>query len=284
MQWSDDFTGSAGSLPSSDNWITLRNWMAQADTDERGSSTKLTSAPQCRAISPSGPHGFARLGLDLLPAAEAHRLLEQLPGSRVAAEPSAAGALVDRCARLPLALRITAELVNARPSRGLSELGRELSVEQDRLDLLRIDGDRQATVRAVYSWSYQQLTPRATPRSTLQHTRTAPETPGAASFVATDVIAVAVGLAGVRGAGPSGPPWSTRQRSGPLRVVSFIGVGCAHAICSPPRPRRCTRSGRSAETVATSLRDVLAAADAQLLQPLAVVVALATVLAAMTAL
>ena len=104
-------------------------------------------------------YGAHRLGLERLPVADAVALLRELLGARADGEPSAVDALVERCARLPLALRIAAELVRARPVRAIAELVSDLAEAQDALDLLEIDGDPHTAVRAVFSWSYQQLAP-----------------------------------------------------------------------------------------------------------------------------
>ena len=66
--------------------------------------------------------GAHRLDLDLLPAADAVALLRALIGGRADADPAAAQTLADLCARLPLALRIAAELAAARPDTPLAEL------------------------------------------------------------------------------------------------------------------------------------------------------------------
>jgi DNA-binding SARP family transcriptional activator/tetratricopeptide (TPR) repeat protein len=100
--------------------------------------------------------GARRLDLDLLPADDATALLRQLIGARVDGEPHAAVALAGLCARLPLALRIAAELAVSRPALGLSDLVAELTDQQRRLDLLDA-GDPHASVRAVLSWSYRHL-------------------------------------------------------------------------------------------------------------------------------
>jgi tetratricopeptide (TPR) repeat protein/transcriptional regulator with XRE-family HTH domain len=101
--------------------------------------------------------GARRLELDVLPADDAISLLRALIGTRVDAEPAAALALAERCSRLPLALRVAAELAAARPSASLAELACELTEQQERLNLLVAGGDSQTDVRAVFSWSYQQL-------------------------------------------------------------------------------------------------------------------------------
>ncbi|GAA2896059.1 AfsR/SARP family transcriptional regulator [Nonomuraea rubra] len=102
-------------------------------------------------------HGACRLDLDLLSAADATLLLRTLIGARADAEPGAAAALAGLCARLPLALRVAAEMATARPAAPLADLVAELADERRRLDLLNAGGDPRAAVRAVFSWSYQRL-------------------------------------------------------------------------------------------------------------------------------
>ena len=101
--------------------------------------------------------GAARLDLDLLPLPEAAELLRTLVGPRAQADPAATEALASRCARLPLALRVAAELATARPADSLAALVAELADLQRRLDLLEAGGDRRTAVRKVFSWSYRQL-------------------------------------------------------------------------------------------------------------------------------
>jgi DNA-binding SARP family transcriptional activator/tetratricopeptide (TPR) repeat protein len=101
-------------------------------------------------------HGAERINLDLLPLADAVVLLRRLIGDRVDREPSVAEDLAAACARLPLALRIAAELAAARTDVSLAELVGELGDHRTRLDLLDA-GDARAEVRAVFSWSYQNL-------------------------------------------------------------------------------------------------------------------------------
>jgi tetratricopeptide (TPR) repeat protein/transcriptional regulator with XRE-family HTH domain len=101
--------------------------------------------------------GAVRLDVDLLPLTEAVELLRALIGARVDADSYAANALAAECARLPLALRVAAELAAARPAASLAELAEELADQQQRLDRLNADGDPRTGVRAVFSWSYQHL-------------------------------------------------------------------------------------------------------------------------------
>ena len=101
--------------------------------------------------------GATRLDLDLLPMADAVGLLRALIGTRVAAAPDAAAELAAQCCRLPLALRVAAELAIRHPGVPLAELTGELADLRKRLDLLAAGGDHRTAVRAVFSWSYQHL-------------------------------------------------------------------------------------------------------------------------------
>ncbi|WP_062217479.1 BTAD domain-containing putative transcriptional regulator [Streptomyces sp. NBRC 109706] len=129
----------------------------------------LPGSPTCRALITSrdalaglvAREGAHRLGLDRLPPAEARALMTDMLGTRAHAEPQATDALIQRCVRLPLALRITAELARSQPTRTITDLVDELTDQQEALDVLDIDGDPHTAVRAVFSWSYQRLTPDA---------------------------------------------------------------------------------------------------------------------------
>jgi tetratricopeptide (TPR) repeat protein len=107
-------------------------------------------------------HGAHRLAVDQLPADDAIALLRRLVGARVDAEPDAATGLVERCVRLPLTLRLAAELAVSRPSTPLARLVDELRADQRTLDLLSGGDDQRAAVRAVFSWSLRQLSDEAT--------------------------------------------------------------------------------------------------------------------------
>ncbi|MEV7043349.1 tetratricopeptide repeat protein [Amycolatopsis sp. NPDC051061] len=103
-------------------------------------------------------HGARRVLVDLLTETEALDLLRTLLGARVDDEPDAAEALIGYSARLPLALRLVAELALSRPGERLAALAEELADERRRLDLLDGGGDPLTAVRAVFSWSYRHLT------------------------------------------------------------------------------------------------------------------------------
>ena len=92
--------------------------------------------------------------------AEAVGLLRALIGSRVDAAPGAAAELAARCSRLPLALRVAAEIATAYPARPLADLASELADQQQRLDVLDAGNDEDTAVRAVFSWSYRHLDAR----------------------------------------------------------------------------------------------------------------------------
>ena len=94
-----------------------------------------------------------------MPTPDSLALLRALIGERVRREPEAAAELAERCGRLPLALRIAAELAASRPASTLAELTRELADRRRRLSVLDTGDDARAAVRTVFSWSYQQLRP-----------------------------------------------------------------------------------------------------------------------------
>ncbi|MDG4830657.1 tetratricopeptide repeat protein [Solwaraspora sp. WMMD1047] len=101
--------------------------------------------------------GAQRLDLATLPLTDAAALLRRLIGRRAEVEIDAVQALARRCAHLPLALRVAAELAGRRAEAPLAELVAELADGQRRLDLLAAGGDPHAAVTAVFSWSMQHL-------------------------------------------------------------------------------------------------------------------------------
>jgi DNA-binding SARP family transcriptional activator/uncharacterized protein HemY len=125
----------------------------------------LPGAPSCLVVVTSrdalaglvARDGAARLDLDLLPLEEAVSLLRALIGPRADADPEAAALLAQQCSRLPLALRVAAELAGARGDVPLADLVDELGDEQQRLSLLDAGGDPRTAIRAVFSWSYRHL-------------------------------------------------------------------------------------------------------------------------------
>jgi tetratricopeptide (TPR) repeat protein len=125
----------------------------------------LPGGPGCRTVVTSrndlaglvARDGARRIVLEPMPTPEAATLLHALLGARADDEPGPALALAEACDRLPLALRIAAELALSRPGATLGELLAELTGHQHRLDLLNAGGDEATGIRAVFSWSYSAL-------------------------------------------------------------------------------------------------------------------------------
>ncbi|MEV4731475.1 BTAD domain-containing putative transcriptional regulator [Saccharopolyspora sp. NPDC049426] len=103
----------------------------------------------------SARDGAYRLVLDRMEADEAHALLTDRLGEQVMSAETAQP-LIERCARLPLALRVAAERIHQSTSRDVGELLEDLTDEQRGLDALDT-GDEHTSVRAVFSWSYRNL-------------------------------------------------------------------------------------------------------------------------------
>ncbi|MEU6858288.1 BTAD domain-containing putative transcriptional regulator [Glycomyces sp. NPDC046736] len=135
-------------------------------------------ADQVRPLLPGGPgnlviaasrarlsgllvQGAQPITLDLLTPAEAERLLAlRLGEERALAEPAALRQIIDTCAGLPLALAVAASRAAARPEFPLTAVAKDLHDVDTRLDALA-DPDPAVDVRAVFSWSYQALSPEA---------------------------------------------------------------------------------------------------------------------------
>jgi DNA-binding SARP family transcriptional activator/tetratricopeptide (TPR) repeat protein len=134
-----------------------------------------TNAAQVRPLLPGSPgclvvvtsrnelaglvaaEGAALITLDVLSHAEAREMLARRLGrDRIAAEPAAADEIIEECARLPLALSIAVGRTAGRGKQPLAELAAELRDARSRLDALEA-GDVATDMRAVLSWSYDQL-------------------------------------------------------------------------------------------------------------------------------
>ncbi|GLZ77516.1 hypothetical protein Afil01_23230 [Actinorhabdospora filicis] len=88
--------------------------------------------------------GAHRLDVEPMDEGEALDLLRRLLGAERTSDVDSARRIVDRCARLPLALRLAAGHAAERPGRSLAEIA-------DELDPL------ETGVRPVFSWSYRHL-------------------------------------------------------------------------------------------------------------------------------
>jgi NB-ARC domain len=105
--------------------------------------------------------GARPVDLDLLTIAEARQLLAcRLGADRVAAEAPAVEEIITCCARLPLVLSIVAARAATHPQFPLASLADELRGARGSLHAFPA-GDAAADPRAVFSWSYQQLSPQA---------------------------------------------------------------------------------------------------------------------------
>ncbi|MFD8720198.1 BTAD domain-containing putative transcriptional regulator [Streptomyces sp. NPDC059629] len=158
----------------------------------------LPGAPGCLVIVTSrnrfaglvavdGAHPFS---LDVLSPSEARALLvRRLGPDLVAADPEAVEEIIARCARLPLALAITAARVATRSVLSLSAVAAELRDSADSLGAFR-DGDIAVDVRDVFSWSYHALKADAARLFRLLALHPGPDItlPAAASLAGLDTI------------------------------------------------------------------------------------------------
>ncbi|WP_237747060.1 ATP-binding protein [Micromonospora lupini] len=129
----------------------------------------LVGSPTCLVLVTSrnrlaglvAAEGARPVGVDLLSAAEAWQLLaRRLGADRLAVEPQAVDEMIERCARLPLALAVLAARSAAHPAFPLATLAAELRGAPRPLDSFDA-GDAGTDVQAVFSWSYRSLTPQA---------------------------------------------------------------------------------------------------------------------------
>jgi hypothetical protein len=121
----------------------------------------VTSRRQLTGLA--AKEGACTIMLDVLVDSEAYELLAaRLGASRLADDPVAAAELITECARLPLALSVTAARAQGRPNFPLAAVASELRDARSRLDALD-GGEASISVRAVFSWSYQQLSPATRP-------------------------------------------------------------------------------------------------------------------------
>jgi len=134
------------------------------DTDQirpllPGSPTCLTLVtsrdPLAGLVAAEGAHPIM---LGLLTVAESRELLTRRLGSAVtSADPDATAAVIDLCARMPLALGIAAALATIHPAASLADLAKRLMDVRSRLDVLDLD-DTTTNLRAVFTCSYRDLT------------------------------------------------------------------------------------------------------------------------------
>ncbi|MGV9339672.1 ATP-binding protein [Streptomyces sp. NPDC003688] len=120
-----------------------------------GTGASLTLVTSRHTLA--GLEAVHRTELGLLRREEAVELLTRIIGpERVERESQAARDLGELCGHLPLALRIAAQRLAARPGERIAKLVTRLTEEEDRLDALQA-GSLQ--VRAAFALSYQRLDP-----------------------------------------------------------------------------------------------------------------------------
>jgi DNA-binding SARP family transcriptional activator len=160
--------------------------------DENQVRPLLPASPGCLVVVTSrtelagmvAAEGATPVTLDVLTEPEARQLLARRLGKyRVTAEPAAVTELIGLCARLPLALAVTAARAAAHPGFPLAALAAELRDERTRLNALDA-ADPTTSIQAAFSCSYQQLSPPAARLFRLLGLHPGPDitTPAAASL------------------------------------------------------------------------------------------------------
>ncbi|GAA4094929.1 AfsR/SARP family transcriptional regulator [Actinomadura miaoliensis] len=151
-----------------DQAALYRSWLAERRVliviDDASSVNQviplLPGSAQCAVIVTSrnrlaGLEGASQLEVGALDEPSGMALVARLIGrERADAEEDAVRALVELCDNLPLALRIAAAKLAARPHWRISRLVRRLEDERRRLDELDLDG---ISVRATISFSFESL-------------------------------------------------------------------------------------------------------------------------------
>jgi tetratricopeptide (TPR) repeat protein/DNA-binding XRE family transcriptional regulator len=162
-----------------------------------GTLVLVTSRNQLAGLAATG--GARLLSLDVLAQDEATRLLSTRIGQAGAAdEPGALAEIAILCGRLPLALAVAAARAAIQPGLPLATLVADLRETPARLDALD-SGEPAASVRAVFSWSYQQLSPNAARMFRLLGLHPGPDitAPAAASLAAIPLSQARQHLAGL---------------------------------------------------------------------------------------
>ncbi|MEV0388570.1 BTAD domain-containing putative transcriptional regulator [Nonomuraea sp. NPDC050643] len=132
--------------------------------DEEQVRALLPGSASCAVIVTSrarlaGLPGAGQIYLDALDTEQGMQMLEKMTGrERTRAEPSNALTLVRQCGGLPLALRVAAARLTARPHWTVGQLTERLSDEEHRLDELVYAGQG---IRANIAVSYESLDPPA---------------------------------------------------------------------------------------------------------------------------
>ncbi|MFB4313093.1 BTAD domain-containing putative transcriptional regulator [Actinomadura sp. 21ATH] len=129
--------------------------------DARQVRPLLPGSPSCAVLITSrsklGGLGARPVDLDVMEPAEARALAARIVGAeRLDAEPAATAELLAACGRLPLAVRIVAARLAARPSWTVAALAARLADRSRRLGELRV---ADLAVEAAFRLGYEQLDP-----------------------------------------------------------------------------------------------------------------------------
>ena len=155
-----------------------------------GCVVMVTSRSQLTSlVAAEGAH---LIPLSLLSTLEASQLLaRRLGADRVAAEPQAVTDIITMCARLPLALAIVAARAATNPSFSLAVFASGLTRAQGSLDAFE-GTDATVDTRAVFSWSYRQVSSDASMLFRLLGLHRGPDItmPGAASLAGISLAQV----------------------------------------------------------------------------------------------
>jgi tetratricopeptide (TPR) repeat protein len=147
--------------------------------------------------------GAHPIPLDLFTVGESRAALTRRLGrQRVETEPAAVEELIERCARLPLALAVVAGRAAIQPTFPLSGFVEQLRHTNSRLDALH-GGDAISDARTVFSWSYEPLSPEAARSFRLFGLHAGPDLsiPAAGSLAAVGLDRVQALLSELTGAG-----------------------------------------------------------------------------------
>jgi DNA-binding SARP family transcriptional activator/tetratricopeptide (TPR) repeat protein len=164
--------------------------------DEQQVRPLIPGEPSCRVVVTSrnelaglvASHGAHCVTLEVLSEDESRDLLIRHVGpGRLASEPAAVSEVIACCARLPLALTITAARAATGVRRSLAELASDLRKSQSRLDALELE-DEAMSVRSVFACSLAGLSDPAARLFRLLGVSPGPEVSiaGAASLIGCD--------------------------------------------------------------------------------------------------
>jgi len=136
--------------------------------------------------------GARAITLSVLTESEARQMVADRLGSNpAAADPAAAGQLIEACARLPLALAIATALIATRPGQSLTTVVSSLRSAASPLDILKA-GAATADLRAVFGWSYQALRPQSAEMFRLLAGHPGPDISAASAAALTGLLSARV--------------------------------------------------------------------------------------------